>query len=149
MSGEPNIADLRPIERLALPTIGELSIQGLTVIVGPNSSGKIQLLRDIHMTISGEPRKLVVAESVQIRQFDYVPFLGALQSHGYMEEFEDDSGKMLLRPRTTYVGTNQGVGQIEKNQAQSWFNKQNAPPKTTTVQIRRNEFLYYFGSPPI
>jgi hypothetical protein len=109
MSEDPNIADLRPIERISLPTIGELSIQGLTVIVGPNSSGKSQLLRDIYLTISGQPRKLVVAEEVKMLPLDYVPFIGTLYRHGYLEDFEDESGKVFLRPRTTYVGTNEGV----------------------------------------
>lgn len=145
MTTTPDIAELRPIEHISLPSIGELSIQGLTVLVGPNSSGKSQLLRDIYMRISGEPRKLVVAETLTVRRFDYVPFIGTLKAHGYVEEFEDEKGVSHLRPRTTYVGMNQGLGQIQKQQAQDWFTKHDTTSTSPSGRVYRDEFLYYFG----
>ena len=34
------VADFKPIGRLSLPGLGELSCTGLTVVIGPNSSGR-------------------------------------------------------------------------------------------------------------
>ena len=65
------LTDFKPIKELALPGLGTLQCAGLIVIVGPNSSGKSQLLQDIKEKISGEPRELVVAEKLEIEVPDH------------------------------------------------------------------------------
>ena len=55
------VEDFKPLDRVALPDIGDIRCSGLIVVVGPNSSGKSQLLQDIYLRLSGEPRALVVA----------------------------------------------------------------------------------------
>ena len=42
-----------PIEAVSLPGIPPLPLRGLIVLVGPNSSGKTTLLKEIHAAASG------------------------------------------------------------------------------------------------
>src|SRR5947208_17005681 len=94
------LSDFKPLGRLALPGLGDLECSGLVVFVGPNSSGKSQLLQDVYRRISGEPRQLVVATDVQIEKPPLEPFLRCLEEEGYFTSFEDDSGNKQVRPRT-------------------------------------------------
>jgi ABC-type cobalamin/Fe3+-siderophores transport system ATPase subunit len=77
------LAKYAPIETLALPQIGSLDCSGLIVIVGPNSSGKSQLLRDIHLRVTGEPRVLVVADEIRVKQLPYESLLRDLTEEGF------------------------------------------------------------------
>lgn len=52
------------LKSFSLPDVGEINEPGLIVVVGPNSSGKTQLLIDLHARLAGEARELVVAENV-------------------------------------------------------------------------------------
>ncbi len=135
------ILDFKPLERLVLPDLGELKCAGLVLIVGPNSSGKSQLLQDINLRVSGEPRKLVVAEKVDLRKPEYEPFLKTLEREGYLSTFYDDAGALTIRPKTAFLGTGSGGAQIAGNQAQSWHSA-----FTPADERRRKiEFLNYFG----
>jgi hypothetical protein len=60
--------DFKPLGRVFLPGLGDLQCSGLVVLVGPNSSGKSQLLQDVYRRLAGEPRQLVVAKEVQIEK---------------------------------------------------------------------------------
>ena len=135
------LSDFKPLRRVVLPDLGELTCSGLVVLVGPNSSGKSQLLQDMYRRISGEPRKLVVATEVQIQKPPLDPFLRCLEEEGYFSTFEDDAGNKQLRPRTMYLGIGQPLGQIQPQQAQQWYGT--FTPETPTR--RQSEFLNYFG----
>ncbi len=56
----------QPLKSITVPDAGTISAPGLTVVAGPNSSGKSQLLRDIESQVLGRPRKLVVCERVEL-----------------------------------------------------------------------------------
>lgn len=120
-----------------------MACSGLIVIVGPNSSGKSQLLQDVYRRLSGEPRQLVVAADIQIEKPPLEPFLKCLEDEGYFSEFEDESGKRHLRPMTMYLGTGQAVSQIQPHQAQQWYGS--FSPEAATFPRRQSEFLNYFG----
>ena len=62
------LSDFKPLRRVLLPGLGDLRCSGLVVLVGPNSSGKSQLLQDVYRRLAGEPRQLVVAKKVQIEK---------------------------------------------------------------------------------
>ena len=78
------LIDFKPIRRLTLPSLGELRCAGLIVIVGPNSSGKTQFLKDIKEKLCGEPRTLVVAEELEINKPDHDWFLKCLKKEGHI-----------------------------------------------------------------
>ena len=131
-----HLSDFKPLERVRLPDIGDLRCSGLTLIVGPNSSGKSQLLQDIFLRLSGEPRSLVVATDVRISKPEYEPFMRCLESEGYFSTFLDDNGTPHLRPLTTYLGTGQAINPIQQNQAQNWHNSYT--PASETNPKRRS-----------
>ena len=138
------LSDFKPLERVSLPDIGDLRCSGLILVVGPNSSGKSQLLQDIYLRISGEPRALVVATDVQVNKpQEYEPFARWLEDKGYFETFVDENGSSQWRPRTVYLGTGQAINQIQPNQAQNWYSAY-VPTSDPSVR-RRSEFLNYFG----
>src|SRR3989442_814226 len=95
------LSEYKPLERVVLPDLGPVSTLGLTLIVGPNSTGKSQLLQDLYQRLSGQPRKLVVATEIAIAKPDYPSLLKSLESEGYLETVVDDTGATQLRPLTT------------------------------------------------
>lgn len=114
------LTDFKPIQKLCLRNLGQLSCAGLIVIVGPNSSGKSQLLRDISQKISGEPRELVVAEELELAKLDYRLFLKCLQAEGYIHSFWDDNDREQYMPMTTAIGTGQGAQNVGTEQLEQW-----------------------------
>ena len=85
------LSDFKPLKRVVLRGLGELNCAGLTVIVGPNSSGKTLLLRDIKGKVAGEARDLVVATELEIEVPELDPFIKCLKAEGYIASFFDDN----------------------------------------------------------
>jgi len=132
------LTDFKPIKRLELPELGELRCSGLIVIVGPNSSGKSQLLHDIKGKISGEIRELVVATDLKIETPDLQSFLECLKSEGYIHSTWDDNDQEQYVPKTTSLGTGQPALNVGSQQLQQWEGRSKQPK----IRNRRNE---YFG----
>lgn len=126
-----------------MPDLGDLDCSGLVVLVGPNSSGKSQLLQDIYHRVAGMPRALVVAETIEIDKPDLAPFLRVLESEGYFETVEDESGNKLLRPKTMYLGSGQPLQQIQPHQAEQMYG--GFFPETSQPARRQIPFLNHFG----
>ena len=137
------LSDFKPLRRVILPGLGDLECSGLVVLVGPNSSGKSQLLQDIYRRICGEPRQLVVASEVQIDKPPLEPFLRCLEDEGYFSTIEDDSGAKHMRPLTMNLGTGQPLNQIQPQQAQQWYGS--FTPEAPQFPRRNSEFLNHFG----
>ncbi len=131
------LTDFKPIKHLELPGLGEITCRGLTVIVGPNSSGKSQLLRDIQERISGEPRDLVVASNLEIETPDHQPFLECLIKEGYIYSAWDDNDQEQYVSKTTYLGTGQGAQNVASQQLERWRNTS----ETATSRKRKNEYF--------
>ena len=136
------LTDYQPIESLHLPGIGEVNCEGLVVIVGPNSSGKSQLLRDIYKRIAGEPRETVVAQDLRIRKPEYDSFMNTLQEEGVFQKIVADDGNEKLRPRGTY-GTGEAANEIDPHQALHWY--QVHQDDEEFAKKRKSDFFYYFG----
>lgn len=137
------LSDFKPLNRLSLPGVGELDCSGLILIVGPNSSGKSQLLQDVYRRLCGEPRNLVVAKDVRIEKPPLEPFLKCLENEGYLSTLEDDSGNKRLQPKTMFLGTGQSVSEIQSQQVQTWYGQ--FSPDSQDFLRRPSEYLNYFG----
>ena len=137
------LTDFKPLRRVALPDLGDLDCSGLIVLVGPNSSGKSQLLQDVYHRLAGMPRQLVVAQTIDINKPDLEPFLRALEDEGYFETFEDDAGTKHMRPRTMYLGSGQPLAQIPTQHAQQMYG--GFSEDAVHVTKRQNPFLQHFG----
>jgi ABC-type phosphate/phosphonate transport system ATPase subunit len=79
-----SLNDFKPIEYLGLPGLGETDCSGLVLIVGPNSSGKSQLLKDIYSRVSGEQHELIVAKRIDVGKPEFDTFLDCLNREGYI-----------------------------------------------------------------
>ena len=137
------LSDFKPLSRVVLPELGDLRCRGLVVFVGPNSSGKSQLLQDIYRRLAGELRSLVVAETIEIEKPPYAALVDCLEREGYVETVEDDGGRKHIRPRTLYIGSGQPVPQISSSQADTWYSSY--PADAVQNGKRPNDFLNYFG----
>jgi hypothetical protein len=127
------LSDYKPLERIVLAELGALECSGLTLLVGPNSSGKTQLLRDIHERLRGAPRALVVARQIDLQKPEWGPFLSCLEREGYVRVVEENKVKHI-RPTTTYVGTGEFPQPLQVDQAWGWYGS-----------TADNQWLNYFG----
>ena len=101
------LTDFKPLRKVTLSGLGDLRCTGLTLIVGPNSSGKTQLLTDVGQRLSGAPRRLVVAQAIELDQLDVDDLIKALVGAGYFAEPRKYERDVQLRPLTTFWGTGQ------------------------------------------
>jgi hypothetical protein len=136
------LSDFKPLERVLLPGLGELDCSGLILLVGPNSSGKTQFLRDLNERIKGEPRQLVVAQDIKLTKIEYEPFLSCLEREGYIQRFVDEAGNKQIRPRTTYVGSGESPQLTPAINAESWYQTYALANSTLATQ---REWLNRFG----
>jgi hypothetical protein len=134
------LSDFKPLESVQLPDVGEVNSSGLTLIVGPNSSGKSQLLRDIYHSLSGDIRHRVVASQIVVRKPDFTNLINSLVEDGLFTRVMDDNGGTQLMPRTIYAGMGQQVGAIAEREAQNLYNNYGAADGR-----RPNQFLNHFG----
>jgi recombinational DNA repair ATPase RecF len=81
------LTDFKPLAKVTLPGVGDIPCSGLTLVVGPNSSGKTHLLTDLYLRLCGEPRKLVVASDVRVDKPEYTPLMNCLESEGYIRKY--------------------------------------------------------------
>jgi hypothetical protein len=136
------LSDFKPLEHVVLPELGEVDCSGLILVVGPNSSGKTQLLRDLYHRIRGDDRDLVVAGDIKLRKPPMEPFLSCLEREGYVDRFSDNSGVKHIRPRTTYVGTGEAAPVTPADAAQQMYQSYAHPNSTLASQ---REWLGRFG----
>ena len=123
------LSDFKPLKRVVLPGLGELNCTGLTVFVGPNSSGKTQLLRDIKGKVAGEARDLVVATELEVEVPELDPFIKCLKAEGYITSFFDDNDQEQYVPRTPFLGMGQAAQNIPSTQATQWHKVAGQPSK--------------------
>lgn len=102
-----------PIRSVDLPGVADVELQGLIVVIGPNSSGKTQFLHDVDDIVCGRGRQLVVTSSVQFRQpppfekyFDILLRQGSIRKVGSADQFS----------RCTFqYGSDMGAGSFNKS----------------------------------
>ena len=138
------LTDFKPLRYVRLPELGELDCSGLIMLVGPNSSGKSQLLQDIYHRVAGMPRQLVVADAIEINKPAVLgPFLQALETDGYFKTVEDEAGTKQLRPLTMYLGSGQALAQIQPQQAEQMYGR--FSPDSGQSARQAIPFLNHFG----
>ncbi len=98
------LADYQPLKSLKLPGV-EIKPTGLILVVGPNSSGKTQFLKDVHALLSGEQRKSVVCDQIIVdKPADLNILLNNLVERQYLKRFRDDNGNDFIMPTAPQLG---------------------------------------------
>lgn len=136
-------ADYQPLKSVKLPGV-DISPKGLILVVGPNSSGKTQLLKDIHALLAGEQRKSIVCEQIIVdKPADLNAFLNDLEDRQYLKRFRDDHGNEYLRPTSPLLGFGPAKGgDTSFGQLQNAFTSLRAGPFTT----HNNQSASFFSS---
>lgn len=145
----PNpVFETSPVSGVILAGIpGGLSLKGLVVVVGPNSSGKTNLLRDIHAAASGISRHLVVAEEIQLRPspplHEYLQFF---QETGDLERLPDPNNETYRKRGHQYGTQTGGGGQWAINDLKSWHGQLGGHTSRPLQDVmRENNFLAQIG----
>ncbi|MBI3099184.1 MAG: AAA family ATPase [Planctomycetes bacterium] len=140
----PKLVDFNPLKSIAIPDVGRVQPRGLIVVIGPNSSGKTQMLKDIQARLLGQPRKLVVCEDIEIqRPQDLDALLGVLYQEGHIRKRVDANNHLVIDSMMPHLG-----GAIQPNWSlqegtvrgfyQSGANSESASKQT-------DKFLEHFG----
>ena len=105
-----------PVHSVDLPGVPDVELQGLIVVVGPNSSGKSQFLHDINETVCGRLRQLVVASAVSFRPPpSFGEYFDFLLERGIIHESSPDH----FLKRSFQYGADEGGGSFRKSTVQS------------------------------
>lgn len=99
------LEEFNPLKGITLPGSKAIDTTGLILVVGPNSSGKTQLLKDVHASLLGQPRQLVVAKEVKVNKPSTLDALVEhLETEGYIQRTLNDKGVLMLKVRTVPLG---------------------------------------------
>src|SRR2546427_4091622 len=137
-----------PVSSVILPGIpGGINLKGLIVVVGPNSSGKTNLLRDIHAAASGSSRTLVVTQEIQLRPSapldDYLQFL---QQTGDLERLPDPNNENYRKRGHQYGTQTGGGGQWTRRDIESFHGRMAGyTSRPLKGVIPANDFLAQIG----
>jgi hypothetical protein len=105
-----------PIRSVDLPGVSDVELRGLLVVVGPNSSGKTQFLRDLNDVVLGRARKLVVATAVSYnRPPPFKAYLDSLLANDIIREKSSDE----FQKRSLQYGADEGSGSFRKSRLES------------------------------
>jgi hypothetical protein len=137
------LSDFKPLRLVELPDIGAVSGLGLTLIVGPNSSGKTRLLNDLNSRLCGDPRSTVVAKRIELNKPEYQPLMDCLADEGYIRISSETNGAPQLVVKTPYLGTAEVQPPVTMEQVHAWYEAY--PTWEGTSADRHNEFLLRIG----
>lgn len=117
----------------------EIEPNSLTVIVGPNNSGKSRILKDIRNLTTTENRDSIVLSDVD---FSFPDTLEELLSSYQISTFKDENGNYYLRTLSSSMssGHNLHVGPDWEKSCSEWI--QNKPPHS--LRFFCNWFGNYF-----
>ncbi|PYK01067.1 MAG: hypothetical protein DME23_05105 [Verrucomicrobia bacterium] len=134
-----------PIVSVTIPGVGEVPAGGLVVVVGPNSSGKTQLLRDINACVTGQARELVVCENTHVRKpKSFETFVQCLIDQGVIKKTQT-SGVEILSAAVQQSGAGIGVGDVNCSDAQNWYNSFTGGAVGRSAAASGQRFLQHFG----
>jgi hypothetical protein len=131
-----------PLKSIAVPNAGSMVPRGLTVIIGPNSSGKTQMLKDLQARLLGQSRKLVVCERIDLeRPPNLDALLDTLCSTRQIRRKFDQKNRQVIESLMPGLGHNsQSHWTLPFTDVEKFFNT-NLDPAHEQV----DRFLEHFG----
>ncbi len=142
----PQLLDFNPLKSIAVPNVGRVEPKGLTLVIGPNSAGKTQLLRDIQGRMLGDARKLVVCDDIQIsRPASLDDLLQVLFTENHIRRRVDSENTVFFEPRIPHFGGNQSNWSLNEYQVKNYFSAPNKRNGQADREGQKDQFLEYFG----
>jgi hypothetical protein len=139
-----SLVDYNPLKSISIPNIGRMSPRGLVVVIGPNSSGKTQMLKDIQSRVLGKSRKLVVCDDVEIqRVHELDPLIELLCEEGHIRRRTDANGNVFIDCLLPHLGgANEANWSIQEQVIRNAY-KRTITPGTSGDE--RDILLEHFG----
>lgn len=137
-----------PIETVSLQGITSLALRGLIVVVGPNSSGKTTLLREIHSAVSGVEKKLLIAQEISYRSLPPVgKFIGHFIATSDLAEVAGPGNTQHFKKLGHQYGTQVGIGgDWKKNELENLYHQQeNFVRNPITEATKSTPYLQQLG----
>jgi energy-coupling factor transporter ATP-binding protein EcfA2 len=137
-----------PIEAVSLQGITSLALKGLIVVVGPNSSGKTTLLREIHSAVSGVEKKLLIAQEISYRSLPPVgEFIRHFSATNDLAEVVGPGNAQRFKKLGHQYGTQVGVGgDWRKNELEDLYRQQeNFVRNPITEATKSTPYLQQLG----
>lgn len=137
-----------PIEAVSLQGIASLTLKGLIVVVGPNSSGKTTLLREIHSAVSGVEKKLLIVQKVSYRSLPPVEvFIRHFSATNDIAEVGEPGNSQRFRKLGHQYGTQVGFGgEWKKNELENLYRQQeNFVRNPITEATKATPYLQQLG----
>jgi hypothetical protein len=137
------VVDFNPLASVAIPNVGFVNPRGLIVVIGPNSSGKTQMLKDIEARLLGIPRKSIVCDAIEItRPHTLEPFLDSLYAAGHIKRRTDPNNNIYIDSMTPHLGAlRQSHWKSSENQLVQYF--RDRQPTDAAEQV--DQFMEHFG----
>ena len=113
------------LSSITVPPGIKIEPKGLVLIVGPNSAGKTQLLKDLQSILTGQARDLVVCSDFQLQKPQSMDLLlETLYSEGYLRKYRDANGNEFIQQTSPHLGGGTFRGHnMHANQVPAHFNK--------------------------
>ncbi len=141
----PSVVECNPLKSIAIPNVGRIDPRGLVLVIGPNSSGKTQLLKDINGRMLGQPRSLVVCDEVEIdRPASLDSLLDTLYAENHIRRRVDGNNNVMIDALVPAYGGGGGNWSLHEHQVKSFFAN---PIKVGAAQREgtSDKFLEHFG----
>ncbi len=141
----PTLFEFNPLKSIAVPNVGRVEPRGLVLVIGPNSAGKTQLLRDIHGRMLGNARKLVVCDEIEMsRPASLEPLLDVLYAENHIRRRVDNQNHVFIDTRIPEFGGSGSNWSLHDHQVKSFFSN---PVSVGTSQRdgASDKFLEHFG----
>lgn len=137
--------EFNPLKSIAVPNVGRIVPKGLVLVIGPNSAGKTQLLRDIHGRMLGNARRLVVCDDIEIsRPPSLELLLDMLFAENHIRRRVDENNNVFIETRIPEFGGSAANWSLYDHQVRNFF----ANPVsvgTTERDGASDKFLEHFG----
>jgi hypothetical protein len=142
----PKLLDFNPLKSIAVPNVGRIAPKGLVLVIGPNSSGKTQFLRDIQGRVLGQARNLVVCADIEIARPQALdPLLNVLFAEGHIRRRVDEHNNVYIEPRIPHLGEGRGNWSLTDGQVMMYFDAPNGRDGRANRDGHTDKFLEHFG----
>jgi hypothetical protein len=142
----PRLVDFNLLKSIAVPNVGRIEPKGLVLVIGPNSAGKTQMLRDIQGRMLGQARKLVVCEDIEIdRPSSLETLLDVLFAEKQIRRRVDENNNIYIEPIIPHLGEHQSMWSLPENQVKSYFSGPIKRSGQSDGNDHADKFLEHFG----